>query len=104
MKKDCPLFLPSTSITISVRFYPVRQFEWRLESGARQMSRLADTFRSPESRVTKTIVVVDLTNSTSMKEQQPEAAWLTTYGWFFDMLGTTMPKGKGHIIKYLGDG
>lgn len=68
------------------------------------MALLAETFASPTSRVTKTIVVVDLTGSTNMKEAQPEAQWLTTYGWFFDMLGTTIENYKGRVAKYLGDG
>lgn len=68
------------------------------------MPSLADTFRSQESRVIRVIVAVDLTNSTNMKEDQPEALWLTTYGWFFDMLGETVEKHNGHVVKYLGDG
>ncbi len=68
------------------------------------MAILAETFRDPNSRKTKTIVAVDLTNSTSMKEQQPEATWLTTYGWFFDMLRDSVAQFNGKIVKYLGDG
>ena len=62
------------------------------------MARLADTFASPNSRVTKTIVAVDLIGSTNMKEAHPEAQWLTTYGWFFDMLGKTIADYKGQIV------
>lgn len=68
------------------------------------MASLPDTFRDPESRKLKSIVVLDLTNSTLMKEQQPEATWLTTYGWFFEMLRTTVGNHKGKIVKYVGDG
>lgn len=69
------------------------------------MALLEDTFRDPKSRTTKTIVAVDLTNSTSMKKEQPEANWLTTYAWFFDMLRETIDQqGNGKIVKYLGDG
>jgi class 3 adenylate cyclase len=67
------------------------------------MPLLADTFRARDSRVTKTVVAIDLTNSTAMKEQQPEANWLNTYAWFFDLLTTTLPT-TGKIIKYTGDG
>lgn len=68
------------------------------------MAKLVDTFRTPEARVQKAIVAIDLTESTKMKEQQPEASWLTTYGWFFDMLTETVFAQKGQIVKYLGDG
>jgi len=68
------------------------------------MALLADVFRDEKSRVTKTIVAIDLTNSTAMKEQQPEVQWLNTYAWFFDMLKETIETSKGSIVKYLGDG
>jgi class 3 adenylate cyclase len=68
------------------------------------MASLPETFRDPDARKLKTIVAVDLTNSTSMKEQQTEAAWLTTYGWFFEQLRATIGKHKGQVVKYLGDG
>jgi class 3 adenylate cyclase len=74
------------------------------------MALLSDTFRTRESRVTKTIVAIDLKDSAGMKEKEPEASWLTTYGWFFDLLTTTIgnvaykDKDKGKIVKYLGDG
>jgi class 3 adenylate cyclase len=54
--------------------------------------------------VNKVIVVVDLTSSTAMKEQQPEASWLSTYGWFFDLLRDTIDAAQGKIVKYMGDG
>lgn len=63
---------------------------------------LAEVFKEP--RVTKSIVAVDLTNSTAMKEQQPEVAWLSTYAWFFELLGRTISNRRGMIVKYLGDG
>lgn len=68
------------------------------------MPSLPETFRDPASRVSKVIVVIDLVNSTAMKEVQPEATWLTTYGWFFDLLRHTIASHKGKIVKYLGDG
>lgn len=66
------------------------------------MASLAQVFQNPESRVVKVIVAIDLTGSTSMKAQQAEASWLTTYAWFFDQLRTTV--GDGKLVKYLGDG
>lgn len=68
------------------------------------MTRLADTFRTPEARVWRTVVAVDITDSTKMKEDQGEAGWLNTYGWFFDMLAETIASTGGVIVKYLGDG
>jgi class 3 adenylate cyclase len=66
------------------------------------MTSLAQVFQNPQSRVVKVIVAIDLTGSTSMKAQQAEASWLTTYAWFFDQLRTTV--GEGKLVKYLGDG
>ncbi len=68
------------------------------------MALLVDTFRSAESRVTKAVVAVDLTSSTAMKELQPEATWISTYGWFFDLAKQSAQKFGGVIVKYLGDG
>lgn len=68
------------------------------------MVKLTDTFRTEDSRVSKAIVAVDLTNSTRMKQEQGEAGWLNTYGWFFDMAGETIGSYEGKIVKYLGDG
>lgn len=68
------------------------------------MARLEDTFRTPEARVWRTILAVDLSESTRMKEEQGEASWLNTYGWFFDMLAEVTESYGGVIVKYHGDG
>lgn len=68
------------------------------------MATLADVFRSFNSRVTKTLVAVDLSNAAAMKEQQPEATWLTTYAWFFDKLRETSVNFYGSIVKVLPEG
>lgn len=68
------------------------------------MATLAEVFRSYNSRVTKTLVAVDLSNATAMKEQQPEATWLTTYAWFFDKLHEGAVDHHGKIIKVLPEG
>lgn len=47
---------------------------------------------------------VDMTDSTSMKEKEPEASWLTTYAWFFDLVAEKVNDSGGEIVKYLGDG
>ena len=68
------------------------------------MPSLGEAFKLPETRVQKTIVAIDLSNSTSMKIQNPEAKWIPTYEWFFDLLGRTIDPSKGRVVKYLGDG
>lgn len=65
---------------------------------------LSEVFNTPESVVDGAIMFVDMTDSTSMKEQESEATWLTTYAWFFDLLNTRIRELNGTIVKYLGDG
>jgi hypothetical protein len=48
--------------------------------------KLAETFGKPDSRVYCSLMFIDMTASTDMKERTPEASWLTTYGWFFDVI------------------
>lgn len=68
------------------------------------MATLTESFRSPTSRVTRVMVVIRLVNSTVMKQQGPEAAWLPTYGWFFDLLTETIPGFHGILVKYIDNG
>lgn len=68
------------------------------------MSTLSEAFQEDSSRVWKTVVVVDLSNSTAMKESQEEANWLTTYAWFFSKIEDTIRDYGGAVVKYLGDG
>jgi class 3 adenylate cyclase/cold shock CspA family protein len=66
---------------------------------------LRDTFADPASRQYRTVVAIDMVNSTAMKEQQPEASWLTSLGWMYDKvteIGTQAASDV--IIKYNGDG
>lgn len=66
--------------------------------------KLSDTFASPESRVYRVVMFVDMSDSTTMKEKEAEASWLTTYGWFFDKIAESIEGFGGIIVKYLGDG
>lgn len=66
--------------------------------------KLSEAFSSRESRVDRVIVFVDMAESTAMKEREPEAAWLTTYGWYFDKITESIERNGGQIVKYLGDG
>ncbi|MCP4592573.1 MAG: adenylate/guanylate cyclase domain-containing protein [bacterium] len=68
------------------------------------MANLTEVFADPSSRVLRTFLVVDMNDSTAMKVENPEAAWITTLGWFFDHICHTVTKEDGKIIKYVGDG
>jgi hypothetical protein len=50
------------------------------------MARLAETFQHRDSRVDRVFLVVDINDSTTMKRETPESDWITTYGWFYDLL------------------
>ncbi len=66
---------------------------------------LRDAFASSESRTERTIVVVDVNGSTAMKESQPQAAWLPTIGWWYDIVTELAQSAvPSVVIKYLGDG
>jgi class 3 adenylate cyclase len=68
-------------------------------------TQLRDAFASPDSRTERTIVVVDMNDSTRMKEAQPQAAWLPTTGWFYDTVtGIALGAVGNVVIKYFGDG
>jgi|SRR5215470_2542638 len=65
---------------------------------------LRDTFATPESRFQRTVAVVDMINSTLMKEQQPQATWLNSLGWLYDMVTiVAMEAVPDVVIKYAGD-
>ncbi len=66
--------------------------------------KLAETFSDPSSRVQKTLLVIDMNESTSMKERGSEAQWITTYGWFYDAVAQIVRDEGGQIVKYIGDG
>jgi class 3 adenylate cyclase len=66
------------------------------------MGALTNAFK--QARVTRTTMVVDLVGSTSMKERDTEANWLTTYEYVFDLVGEMVKEHRGTVVKYLGDG
>ena len=66
--------------------------------------KLQETFSSPESRIIRAVMFIDLTDSTGMKESQPEANWLNTLGWFYDLIVTKITEYGGSIVKFIGDG
>jgi class 3 adenylate cyclase/cold shock CspA family protein len=68
-------------------------------------TQLREAFRSPESRMDRTIVVVDVIDSTAMKEQQAEVTWLNSLGWMYDTVTDIAKKAVPDVaVKYLGDG
>jgi class 3 adenylate cyclase len=67
---------------------------------------LREAFASESSRTNKTVLFVDQTGSTAMKESQSEAFWLPTLGWFYDTATSISVQNQDDEvwIKYLGDG
>ena len=49
-----------------------------------QIKQLRDTLGDPDSRLTRTVLFVDMTGSTAMKERRPEPDWLDHLGWLYD--------------------
>lgn len=68
------------------------------------MNSLKDTFNSPDSRVSRTVMFVEMTDATAMKENQSQATWLTTLGWFYDRINKLELESVGTIVKYISDG
>ena len=66
--------------------------------------KLFDTFKSPEAKVTKAIVIIDLVDSTRMKVDTVRATWIPTYGWFYDTTSQIVEQFGGQVTKFLGDG
>lgn len=69
-----------------------------------EMAFLADVFKDPKSRVRKTILAVDIVSSTAMKENEPEASWLNTFAWFYDLTTSIVTAHEGTVVKFIGDG
>lgn len=66
--------------------------------------KLPDNFRDPSRRVSKAITFIDIVDSTGMKEREPEAAWLTTFAYIYEVIRDVIDVGDGTITKFLGDG
>lgn len=66
---------------------------------------LFENFRDPKLRVGKAVTFVDIVDSTGMKEREPEAGWLTTFGYVYDVIREVVARGEvGLLVKYTGDG
>lgn len=64
-----------------------------------------DTLRSPDSRVERTIAFVDVVQSTSMKQQEPETSWIPAIAWLYEAVTAAVAAGgSGTVVKTLGDG
>ncbi len=66
---------------------------------------LKEAFAKPDTLYSGTFVVFDLVDSTKMKSEMPEAAWLPQLGWMYDTVSATALQACPEAgIKYLGDG
>jgi class 3 adenylate cyclase/cold shock CspA family protein len=66
---------------------------------------LREAFASVQSRMGRTVVVIDMINSTAMKEDQTQAAWLNSLGWEYDTVTAIATEAVAEVVvKYLGDG
>jgi class 3 adenylate cyclase len=68
------------------------------------MTDFTNVFSLQESLATKTILVIDMTNSTSMKEKHSEAIWLTNHVAFFRLATQEITQRNGQVVKSTGDG
>jgi class 3 adenylate cyclase/cold shock CspA family protein len=69
------------------------------------MLNITDTLHSSDARVERSIVFIDLVDSTGLKLNTPEASWLPHYGWFYEVCAARVAAGgAGVIVKLLGDG
>jgi class 3 adenylate cyclase/cold shock CspA family protein len=68
-------------------------------------TQLREAFASPQSRTDRTVIVVDVIDSTAMKEHQPEVTWLNSLGWMYDVVTEIATSAVPDVlVKYLGDG
>lgn len=68
-------------------------------------TQLRDAFANADSQMKRTIGVVDMNDSTGMKEKQAETAWLTSLAWFYELVTRTVLEAiNGAMVKYVGDG
>lgn len=66
---------------------------------------LRETFANPESRCDCTVATIDIAGSTAWKEQQPQATWLSSLGFFYDnATAIAVESAPDVVVKYLGDG
>jgi class 3 adenylate cyclase len=62
-----------------------------------------DAVMNPDSDAGGTILVLDIADSTKMKEEMDEVSWLGNYAKAFDLVVANVPS-QGEVVKYLGDG
>jgi class 3 adenylate cyclase/cold shock CspA family protein len=84
---------------------PETTVDQRQEQHMSEHKQLREAFADPKSRMDATVVVIDVINSTYMKQSQPQAAWLSSLGWFYDVVRDIAEQRIPDVtIKYLGDG
>ncbi len=65
---------------------------------------VADGFLFPDTREERTIVFVDLVDSTGMKEREPESSWVPAVHWLYRAVAARVSRDAGRVVKFLGDG
>ncbi|MEO6081715.1 MAG: adenylate/guanylate cyclase domain-containing protein [Umezawaea sp.] len=77
------------------------------KSAVSRVPLLRDSFAAVESRVHRTALFIDQVGSTAMKAKMPEAQWLTTAGFIYDVINQVIAEietDKEILVKYQGDG
>ena len=77
------------------------------KSAAHRVPLLRDAFAAPDSRVHRTALFIDQVGSTAMKAKVPEAQWLTTAGFIYDVINHVIAEidtAREVAVKYQGDG
>jgi class 3 adenylate cyclase len=68
------------------------------------MTDFTNIFSLQDSRATKMILVIDMTNSTLMKERHSEGTWLMNHLAFFRLATQEITQRNGQVVKSTGDG
>src|SRR2546422_10304054 len=77
----------------------------RKVKGMTNYMQLREALANADSQMKRTVGVVDMNDSTGMKEKQAEVAWLPSTGWFYDLVTDVIMNAiPGVVVKYVGDG
>jgi class 3 adenylate cyclase len=61
-------------------------------------------FQEETTRTNKAFVVVDVNNSTRMKQIEPEQSWVTKTLRLYGVIAANIESAGGRVIKFVGDG
>jgi len=65
--------------------------------------KIYDAIMNSDSDASGTVLVLDISDSTKMKEDMDESSWLVNYAKAFDCIISCVPE-QAEVVKYLGDG